>query len=98
MNLKLDNDDVIMTGKSTEPAVTISTIHAAKGLEWHTVFIPDCHEGNLPFLPDAQSATDSDQIEEERRIFYVALTRGIHQVYLCSSASFCWRARSSSYC
>ena len=83
VNLKLDNDDAIMTGKSTEPAVTISTIHAAKGLEWHTVFIPDCHEGNLPFLPDAQSATDSDQIEEERRIFYVALTRGIHQVYLC---------------
>ncbi|WP_418969763.1 ATP-dependent helicase [Alloscardovia omnicolens] len=83
VNVKLDNDEVILSGASHESAVTISTIHAAKGLEWGTVFIPDCFEGNIPFLPDAASASDVEQIEEERRIFYVALTRGIHQVYLC---------------
>ncbi|MFC0265010.1 ATP-dependent helicase [Alloscardovia macacae] len=66
-------------------AITISTIHAAKGLEWPLVFIPDCHEGNIPFsMEQMMTRSDEDEdIEEERRIFYVAVTRGIQQVYLC---------------
>lgn len=48
-------------------AITLSTIHQAKGREWPIVLVPECNEGTLPFA-------DQD-IEEERRLFYVALTR-----------------------
>ncbi|WP_018142718.1 ATP-dependent helicase [Alloscardovia criceti] len=82
VNVKLDND-VVLLGAQEKEAVTISTIHAAKGLEWDTVFIPDCFEGNLPYNPDRSDDQDNEHLEEERRIFYVALTRGIRQVYLC---------------
>ncbi|CAK7211142.1 ATP-dependent DNA helicase srs2 [Sporothrix curviconia] len=50
------------------PMVTISTIHAAKGLEWPVVFIPAAYEGSLPH-------SRSDDINEERRLLYVAMTR-----------------------
>ncbi|CAK7568035.1 MAG: ATP-dependent DNA helicase srs2 [Sporothrix epigloea] len=50
------------------PMVTISTIHAAKGLEWPVVFIPTAFEGSLPH-------SRSDDINEERRLLYVAMTR-----------------------
>jgi DNA helicase-2/ATP-dependent DNA helicase PcrA len=58
--------------------VTISTIHAAKGLEWDHVFIIGVSEGLIPF----GSAADDAQIEEERRLLYVGLTRGRRQVAL----------------
>ncbi|ERT00348.1 hypothetical protein HMPREF1624_03719 [Sporothrix schenckii ATCC 58251] len=50
------------------PMVTISTIHAAKGLEWPVVFIPAAYEGSLPH-------SRSEDIDEERRLLYVAMTR-----------------------
>jgi DNA helicase-2/ATP-dependent DNA helicase PcrA len=52
--------------------VTISTIHASKGLEWKRVFITNCYEGSLPHK---WSMGSESEIEEERRIFYVACTR-----------------------
>jgi DNA helicase-2/ATP-dependent DNA helicase PcrA len=52
-------------------AVTISTIHAAKGLEWDSVFLAGLNEGLLPI---SYAKTDS-AIFEERRLFYVGLTR-----------------------
>lgn len=52
-------------------AVTITTIHTAKGLEWEHVFIPSVVEGILPFDPVRSPGT----IEEERRLLYVAITR-----------------------
>jgi DNA helicase-2/ATP-dependent DNA helicase PcrA len=58
--------------------MTISTIHAAKGLEWDHVFIIGVSEGLLPF-----GAGDNEaQIEEERRLLYVGVTRGRRQVEL----------------
>lgn len=57
----------------TSSAVTLSTIHAAKGLEWDSVYIMGAHEGMLPFGKAAN--TSDDAVEEERRLFYVALTR-----------------------
>ena len=54
-----------------EDAVTVSTMHQAKGLEYTAVFVPDVNEGILPYR---KAVLDSD-IEEERRMFYVALTR-----------------------
>ncbi|KAF7949381.1 uncharacterized protein EAE97_002890 [Botrytis byssoidea] len=50
------------------PQVTISTIHAAKGLEWPIVFIPGAYQGSIPH----SRAEDTD---EERRLLYVAMTR-----------------------
>jgi len=62
-------------------AVTISTIHTAKGLEWEHVYIPSVVEGILPFDPKRAS----ENIEEERRLFYVALTRAKQAVYVSTS-------------
>ncbi|KAF1827704.1 UvrD-helicase-domain-containing protein [Dissoconium aciculare CBS 342.82] len=57
------------------PQVTISTIHAAKGLEWPVVFVPACYEGSIPH----SRAEDND---EERRLLYVAMTRAQALLYL----------------
>jgi DNA helicase-2/ATP-dependent DNA helicase PcrA len=54
-----------------KPAVTLSTIHAAKGLEWAQVFIVGATEGYLPI----GYATTPSEIAEEKRLFYVAVTR-----------------------
>ena len=51
--------------------VHILTMHACKGLEFDTVYIPDLNEGTIP----AKQAWTRDQIEEERRLLYVAMTR-----------------------
>lgn len=55
--------------------VTITSIHGAKGLEWPVVFIPHCNQGTIPF-------EGSENLEEERRLLYVALTRARQSVYL----------------
>lgn len=55
--------------------VTISTIHAAKGLEWPVVFIPACYEGSIPH-------SRADDNDEERRLLYVGMTRAQALLYL----------------
>ncbi len=62
-----------MTGQANAPGqVVLSTVHQAKGLEWQAVLIPWLTEGRFP----ASQSLDSDEaLEEERRIFHVALTR-----------------------
>lgn len=52
-------------------AVRLLTVHASKGLEFDSVWIPDCNEKNFPH----GNGLDPEHIEEERRIFYVAMTR-----------------------
>ena len=47
------------------------TMHACKGLEYPVVFLPDCNEGKVPH----NKAATKEEIEEERRMFYVAMTR-----------------------
>lgn len=58
--------------------VQLMTIHASKGLEFQKVFLPECNEGKIP---SEQSKTQA-QIEEERRMFYVAMTRAKESLFL----------------
>ena len=62
-------------GNQAQSQVTISTIHAAKGLEWPVVFIPSAYEGSIPH----SRAEDTD---EERRLLYVAMTRAQALLYM----------------
>ena len=63
-------------------AVQLMTVHAAKGLEFHTVFITGLEEG---LFPHEQSFAANDGLEEERRLMYVALTRARRRLYLSSA-------------
>ena len=63
------------------PRVTLTTMHSAKGLEFDTVFIIDANEG---VCPHKKAVLDSD-IEEERRMFYVAMTRAKRKLYIYSA-------------
>ncbi|MGD8780109.1 MAG: ATP-dependent helicase [Ignavibacteria bacterium] len=70
--------DVEGTDKEKE-YLTLSTIHSAKGLEWHSVFIIHAIEG---FFPSSQSFDKLEQLEEERRLMYVASTRAKQNLYI----------------
>jgi len=60
-------------------AVNLSSVHQAKGLEFHTVFIIWLTDG---MFPSARSLDTRDALEEERRLFYVAITRARDELYL----------------
>jgi DNA helicase-2/ATP-dependent DNA helicase PcrA len=59
--------------------VTLMTLHASKGLEFPLVFIAGCEADLLPYRPDGRLATS---VDEERRLFYVGLTRAKEKVFL----------------
>ncbi|MEM1203694.1 MAG: ATP-dependent helicase [Acidobacteriota bacterium] len=59
--------------------LTVSTVHSAKGLEWHTVFLLQLNAGRFP---NWNSLQDDDDFEEERRLLYVAVTRAKQGLYL----------------
>ncbi len=67
--------------KEEERPLIISTIHRAKGLEWKIVFIPMLSDG---YFPSSRVFGDTEAFEEERRVFYVAVTRAKEQLYLLS--------------
>lgn len=80
--LALDDN---LTGRDTlERAdgehVVLSSVHQAKGLEFHTVFVLSMNEEKFPIGP---AMFDVDELEEERRLFYVATTRAQRTLYLC---------------
>ena len=67
--------------ESDEDKVTLSSIHQAKGLEWKAVFLIWLVDGQFP-NGRILEAEDLDMLEEERRLFYVALTRAKDELYL----------------
>lgn len=65
--------------ESEDEPLVLSTVHSAKGLEWHSVFVPHLLDGLFPF---DKSLINIEQLEEERRLFYVACTRAKEQLFL----------------
>jgi DNA helicase-2/ATP-dependent DNA helicase PcrA len=66
------------------PALQLMTVHAAKGLEFHTVFVSGLEEG---IFPHENSLSEYDGVEEERRLAYVAITRARRRLYLTHAQS-----------
>lgn len=66
---------------NNEPTLHLSTVHQAKGLEWKVVFIIWVSEG---MFPSSRSLEESGNDEEERRLFYVAVTRAKDELVLCA--------------
>jgi DNA helicase-2/ATP-dependent DNA helicase PcrA len=65
-------------------ALQLMTVHSAKGLEFHAVFVTGLEEG---LFPHENSMTEADGVEEERRLMYVALTRARRRLYLLLAQS-----------
>ena len=64
-------EEALGSAKEEKEGVHMITMHACKGLEYPIVFLPDCNEGKVPH----KKAVSVEEIEEERRMFYVAMTR-----------------------
>jgi DNA helicase-2/ATP-dependent DNA helicase PcrA len=67
-------DRVQQNNPPTMPVTTLATLHAAKGLEWERVFLMGVSDGILP-LENNSTTSDQASIDEERRLFYVGITR-----------------------
>lgn len=71
--------EAVSVNRDTTVAVTLMTIHSAKGLEFEHVFVTGMEENLFPHI---NSVTSEDELEEERRLAYVALTRAKNMLYL----------------
>jgi DNA helicase-2/ATP-dependent DNA helicase PcrA len=74
--------------RSDAEKIALMTMHAAKGLEFATVFIAGCEDGLIPYRIPGKAITDLD---EERRLFYVAMTRAKERLFLS------WAAKRTLY-
>lgn len=70
--------DVLAVDASEDEQLTLSTVHSAKGLEWDAVFVISAAEGRFP----SQYSVEDEEIEEERRLMYVACTRARNHLYV----------------
>lgn len=76
---KFQDETVPVDSDDDEKPLVVSTIHSAKGLEWHTVFIPFALDG---VIPSVRSIGSIQEIEEERRVFYVATSRAKENLFI----------------
>jgi len=78
--LQTSLDSSELTGREErDEAITLSSVHQSKGLEWQVVFVIWLTDG---MFPGHRSLEDEEALEEERRLFYVAVTRAKDQLYL----------------
>jgi DNA helicase-2/ATP-dependent DNA helicase PcrA len=83
-------DRVQQNNPPTMPVITLATLHAAKGLEWERVYLIGASEGILPLTNSGTTLTDA-VIAEERRLFYVGMTRAkadLHITYRAEPSRF----------
>ena len=73
-----DQTTPLIDESEEEGRITVSTVHSAKGLEWYAVFIPHALDGLFPSI----RATNLEEMEEERRLFYVACSRAKEELYI----------------
>ncbi len=73
--------ETVLEPGETETLLTLSSVHQAKGLEWRVVFVLALNEGAFPH---PRAVREQGGLEEERRLFYVAVTRCQQQLYLLS--------------
>ena len=95
MALDPPNDSVangLAPTESHRNQLVLSTIHSAKGLEWHTVFIIWALDGRFPSI---QAIDNPDTLEEERRLMYVAITRAQQSLHITYPVQIFDRATQS---
>jgi len=80
--LASDQDSLVANTKKEEDAVRLMTVHASKGLEFPYVFITGLEQDLFPHGGFGNAESGEDRAEEERRLFYVALTRAEKKCYL----------------
>ncbi len=73
-------EELVKQGSSSRSGIVLSTVHSAKGMEFDHVLLCDCRNGILPSITEPHKGktyteTEREQIEEERRLFYVGITR-----------------------
>jgi DNA helicase-2/ATP-dependent DNA helicase PcrA len=83
-SVSLVTDADVVEGSAEQSAVTLMTLHSAKGLEFPVVFLTGLEEG---IFPHVRSLGDPDALEEERRLCYVGITRAQERLYLCHAWS-----------
>lgn len=80
--------------ESSDSKVTLMTLHAAKGLEFPVVFLTGLDEG---LFPHSRTLLDPAQVEEERRLAYVGITRAERQLYVTNATTRTMYGRISAY-
>lgn len=80
--------------ESSDSKVTLMTLHAAKGLEFPVVFLTGLDEG---LFPHSRTLMDPAQVEEERRLAYVGITRAERQLYVTNAVTRTMYGRISAY-
>ncbi len=83
-NAKFQDHNSPLIDESEDKPVTLSTIHSSKGLEWYCVFVPHLLDG---LFPTTRSLKSLEDLEEERRLFYVACSRAKEQLF-CTYPSY----------
>jgi len=87
LSLRKGEDDYLNRAEQ----VSVMTIHAAKGLEFNTVFVPGCEDGIIPFTIFGD--TSPEHMASEERLLYVAVTRAEENLYLSNAAARNYKGR-----
>ena len=90
----LTGQDIASGHEEPDEYLCLTSIHQAKGLEWSACFVLGLAEG---LFPSQYSSDDEAQLEEERRLFYVAATRARDDLYLCHPFSHTLRGKGTTF-